>query len=38
LEPALAVDDPEIEFGQTPPPGDPILEKAIERLSMKQAA
>ena len=38
LEPTLAVDDPDVEFGQTPPPGDPILEKAIERLTAKQAA
>jgi carboxyl-terminal processing protease len=38
LEPTLTVDEPDVEFGQTPPTGDPILEKAIERLSMKQAA
>ena len=30
LEPTVAVDEPDVEFGQTPPPGDPVLEKALE--------
>jgi len=38
LEPTLAVDEPDVEFGQAPPPGDPVLDKAIERLSGKKAA
>jgi hypothetical protein len=32
------VDEPEVEFGQQPPSGDPILEKALERLGEKKAA
>jgi len=38
LEPSVQVDEPDVEFGQTAPPGDPTLDKAIERLSLKQAA
>ena len=38
LEPAVPVDEPEVDFGQTPPPGDPILEKALERATQKKAA
>lgn len=38
LEPTVAVDEPDVEFGQTPAPGDPVLDKALERLSEKQAA
>jgi len=38
LEPTVAVDEPDVEFGQPPPPGDPVLDKAIERLSEKKAA
>jgi len=39
LEPAVTVDAPEaVEFGQQPPAGDPILDKAIERLAAKKAA
>jgi carboxyl-terminal processing protease len=38
LEPTVAVDEPDVEFGQTPPPGDPVLEKALERLAEKHAA
>ena len=38
LEPALAIEEPDVEFGQAPPPGDPVLDRAIERLSMKQTA
>jgi carboxyl-terminal processing protease len=38
LEPTIMVDDPDVEFGQPSPAGDPILEKAIERLQEKKAA
>jgi carboxyl-terminal processing protease len=38
LEPTVVVDDPDIEFGAPAPTTDPILEKAIERLSDKKAA
>ena len=38
LVPTVPVDEPDVEFGQTPPPGDPTLDKAIERFSVKQAA
>ena len=38
LEPLLAVDEPEVEFGQPPPTTDPALEKALERVRQKKAA
>jgi carboxyl-terminal processing protease len=38
LEPTVVVDEPDVEFGQPPAPGDPVLDKALERLSLKQAA
>jgi carboxyl-terminal processing protease len=38
LEPTVAVQEPDVEFGQSPPPGDRILEKALERLAEKKAA
>jgi carboxyl-terminal processing protease len=38
LEPTVAVEEPDVEFGQAPPPGDPILDKALERLAEKKAA
>jgi len=38
LEPAVTVDEPDVEFGQQPAPGDPILDKALERLADKKAA
>jgi carboxyl-terminal processing protease len=38
LTPSVTVDQPDVEFGQTAPSSDPTLDKAIERLSMKQAA
>jgi carboxyl-terminal processing protease len=38
LEPTIVVDDPDVEFGQTAPTTDPILEKAIEQLAGKKAA
>jgi carboxyl-terminal processing protease len=37
LEPDVTVNDPDVEFGQPPPPTDPALEKAIERLVQKAA-
>jgi carboxyl-terminal processing protease len=33
LEPTVAVDEPDVEFGQTTPPGDPVFDKALERLA-----
>jgi len=38
LEPTVAVDEPDVEFGQPAPPGDPVLDKAIERFAEKKAA
>jgi carboxyl-terminal processing protease len=39
LEPTLAVDEPDAaEFGQPAPTTDPILDKALERMSEKKAA
>jgi carboxyl-terminal processing protease len=38
LEPAQRVEEPDVEFGEAPPPGDPILEKALERWAAKKAA
>ena len=38
LEPAVAVEEPDVEFGQLPSGSDPILDKALERLSRKKAA
>jgi len=38
LEPTVAVDEPDVEFGQPAPAGDPVLDKAIEGLSQKKAA
>jgi carboxyl-terminal processing protease len=38
LEPTVAVDEPDVEFGQTPAAGDPVLDKALERLGDKKAA
>jgi len=38
LEPTVAVDQPDVEFGQPLPPGDPVLDKALERLGEKKAA
>lgn len=39
LEPTVPVDEPDVaEFGAQPPAGDPILDKAIEKLSEKKAA
>jgi carboxyl-terminal processing protease len=38
LEPAVAVDEPDVEFGQPAPAADPVLDRAIERLTQKKAA
>lgn len=38
LEPATAVDEPDVEFGQPAPTTDPILDKALEQLAGKKAA
>jgi carboxyl-terminal processing protease len=39
LEPTVAVDEPDvIEFGAQPPPGDPLLDKALEQFTGKKAA
>lgn len=36
--PTLEVAEPEVEFGATAPPGDPILDAALERLGVRRAA
>jgi carboxyl-terminal processing protease len=38
LEPTVVVDEPDVEFGQPAPAGDPTLDKALERLTQKKAA
>jgi carboxyl-terminal processing protease len=38
LVPDVGVEQPTVEFGQTPPAGDPTLDKAIEALAQKPAA
>jgi carboxyl-terminal processing protease len=38
LEPTVPVDEPLVNFGQLPPSGDPVLEKALERFAQKKAA
>ena len=38
VEPDLAVDEPDVEFGTAAPTTDPILDAAIERLKVKIAA
>jgi len=38
LEPTVPVDEPDVEFGQSAPATDPILEKALEHTSVKKAA
>jgi carboxyl-terminal processing protease len=38
LEPTVMVDQPDVEFGQPAPAGDPVLDKALERLAPKKAA
>src|SRR5688572_991750 len=38
LAPDVQVDQPDVEFGADPPPGDPTLDKALEHIAEKQAA
>jgi carboxyl-terminal processing protease len=38
LEPDVAVDAPDVEFGSEPPTSDPILEKALQVVAEKKAA
>jgi len=38
LEPSVAVDEPDVEFGQPAPNTDPALDKALERITQKKAA
>jgi len=38
LEPTVPVDQPDIEFGQLPPATDPVMDKALERATVKKAA
>jgi C-terminal processing protease CtpA/Prc len=38
IEPTIAVDEPDVEFGQPPPATDVILNKALEQLAEKKAA
>jgi carboxyl-terminal processing protease len=38
LTPDVPVDQPDVEFGIAPPPGDPTLDKALERLAEPKAA
>ncbi len=38
LEPTLAVDEPDVDFGQPAPTTDPILDKALQRIAQKKAA
>ena len=36
LEPTVPVDEPDVEFGQPAPTADPILDKALERLTREK--
>jgi carboxyl-terminal processing protease len=38
LTPSLEIAEPEVEFGESPPARDPILDAALERLGVKRAA
>jgi carboxyl-terminal processing protease len=38
IEPTVPVDQPDIEFGQLPPATDPVMDKALERATVKKAA
>lgn len=38
LEPGVAVEEPDVEFGAEAPASDPILDKALETLAAKKAA
>jgi carboxyl-terminal processing protease len=35
LQPELAVAQPDVDFGATPPPGDPTLDRAVEHLKTR---
>ncbi len=38
IEPSVTVDQPVVEFGQPAPTDDPILDRALQRLTQKKAA
>jgi carboxyl-terminal processing protease len=38
LEPSVAVEEPDVDFGQPAPTDDPILDKALEQFTQKKAA
>ena len=38
LEPSVAVDEPDVDFGQPAPTNDPILERALQQAAQKKAA
>jgi carboxyl-terminal processing protease len=38
LQPEVAVAQPDPEFGANPPPGDPTMDRAIERLRARSAS
>ena len=38
LDPKIAVDEPDVEFGAAPPSGDPILDAAVAHLKTRGAA
>jgi carboxyl-terminal processing protease len=38
LDPKIAVDEPDVEFGAAPPAGDPILDAAVAHLKTRGAA
>jgi len=38
LEPTVAVDEPDVDFGQPAPTTDPILDRALQRATQKKAA
>lgn len=38
LDPTLVVDQPDVEFGRPAPAADPVLDKALDRLTEKKAA
>lgn len=38
LPPAVAVPQPDVDFGSAPPPGDATIDKALERLRARSAA
>lgn len=38
LKPDVPIEEPQVEFDEIPPPGDVMLDKAIERAAIKKAA